>query len=117
MNILVKTIFVCMLMATTFAGCPDGCLDCDPSGTICFACGGDLEASVFGFCHENTIDKCNIYGPADECFNCQPTYKFEANECKKDYSGCLVGRPDGTCFECGFSKLLKGTHCSGVINC
>ena len=42
MNILVRTIIVSMLIVSMLAGCPDGCLDCDPSGTICFACGGDL---------------------------------------------------------------------------
>lgn len=87
------------MLALGLAGCPDHCHDCDPSGTICFACSGDYEANVFGSCHENTIDNCVIYGPTDECFNCQPTFRLNNNKCEKDYTGCVLANShDGTCF-------------------
>ena len=44
--------------------CQPGCEECDPEGIICFACATDKETDVFGGCHDNTIDKCTIYGPS-----------------------------------------------------
>lgn len=69
--------------------CGEHCVDCDPSGTICFACQGDKEVNVFGQCHDNSIDKCIIYGPMDECLRCQPTYTLKDGHCAKTHDGCM----------------------------
>ena len=118
MNILTNVLIAIALVSCLVVACPPNCHDCDPSGTICFACAHNYEANVFGSCQENKIDKCVIYGPTGECFNCQPTFRLEGEKCEKDFSGCIMPNSnDGTCFECGFSTTLRGGHCSGVINC
>lgn len=92
-----KAILVILLALTTFAvaTCPDHCDECDDSGSVCFACQGDFEVNVFGGCHENTIDKCVIYGPSDECFRCQQTYSVVDGKCQRSYTGCVnEGGPD-----------------------
>lgn len=69
--------------------CSKDCNECDSSGNLCFACGADKEVNVLGSCHDNTIDKCIIYGPSDECFRCQPTFSLKDGKCQKSYSPCI----------------------------
>ena len=66
-----KTILILFaFLFLSYSSCPDNCLECDPSGSVCFACNHGLGMNVFGQCNQNIIDKCVIYGPSDECFNC-----------------------------------------------
>lgn len=119
MRQFIKVFLIIFLLSKTLeAQCPSKCLECDPSGTICFACDEGLSINVFGQCNENTIQNCVIYGPSGECFNCEPTFKLEGDKCVKDYTGCILSNSnDGTCFECGFGTRIQGNICTGVINC
>lgn len=111
-------IFVLLQLAAAQNTCPENCQACDPSGMICFACQQGYEVNVLGGCTTNVIDKCTIYGPTEECFNCQPTYTLDELACVKDYSGCVLGNAnDGSCFECGFGTEWHEQYCTGVINC
>ena len=68
-------LFLFYLSLTLVAACPSNCNDCDPSGNICFACGEGYEMSVTGQCiSDQTIQRCTLYGPTNQCFVCQPTY-------------------------------------------
>ena len=78
------------LLVVLMGQCPPDCIECDPSGAVCFACDKGLGINVFGQCHPNKIDKCVIYGPTDECFNCEPTFRLHDEKCVKDYSGCIL---------------------------
>lgn len=101
--------------------CPSNCNDCDPTATVCFSCAEGFELSVLGTCVDsNTIPKCNLYGPTNQCFACQPTYTISnSGQCLKDYSACLVYDPsdDSKCTTCGFGTVAKGSACIGPINC
>ena len=82
-------VFASLFVLSMNKGCSPGCSECDPDGVMCFACDADKETDVFGGCHDNTIDKCTIYGPTGECFQCQPTFTLKDGGCVKDYRGCM----------------------------
>jgi proprotein convertase subtilisin/kexin type 5 len=116
-----KSLLIILVLLGVVASCPNNCNDCDPTGTVCFACVEGFEVSVLGTCVDsNTIPKCNLYGPINQCFACQPTFTINSNgQCLKDYSACLVYDPsdDSKCTTCGFGTVLKANACTGPINC
>lgn len=76
---------------------------------------------MLGTCVDsNTVAKCTLYGPTNQCFSCQATFTISnAGQCSKDNSACLAYDPadDGKCITCGFGTTLKNSKCTGVINC
>lgn len=111
-----------LLVATTSIVCPNNCNDCDPNGTICFACAEGFELSVTGSCVSSSlVARCTLYGPTNQCFVCQPTFSLDNNgNCLKNGSPCLVNdaSDDTRCINCGFGTTLgKDGKCSGIINC
>lgn len=115
MNVLI----ILAILALSLA-CPDNCYDCDYMGTICFACNEGFELSVTASCVDaNNVLKCALYGPANQCFACQPTYTLANGQCLKDSSACLALDPaeDTSCTQCGFGTVLQNKKCVGAINC
>lgn len=115
-----KTFLSVLLLLSVAMACSNNCYDCDPAGTICFACAEGFELSVTNTCVDsNTIPKCNLYGPANQCFACQATFTINNGQCLKDYSACLAYDPsdDSKCITCGFGTTLKNNACAGPINC
>ena len=43
-------VFLSVTMVGLGQGCSPGCKECDPSGSICFACDANMEADIFGVC-------------------------------------------------------------------
>ena len=86
---MIKIIAIFLLFAFALS-CPSNCNDCDPQATICFACAEGFEMNVLGTCVDsNTVPKCTLYGPTNQCFACQPTFTINNGQCLKDYSACL----------------------------
>jgi hypothetical protein len=115
-----KTFLSVLLLLSVAMACSNNCYDCDPAGTICFACAEGFELSVMNTCVDsNTIPKCDLYGPANQCFACQATFTINNGQCLKDYSACLAYDPsdDSKCITCGFGTTLKNNACAGPINC
>lgn len=77
------------IFVVAYSQCSPDCLYCDPAINVCIVCQGLAESSVFGVCHPNTIDKCIMYGPSDECYRCQPTYVLKNGKCERAYTGCI----------------------------
>ena len=50
-NLITGIILLFTISITLNAQCPNKCLECDPSGTICFACDDGLAINVFGQCN------------------------------------------------------------------
>jgi len=101
------------------SSCSNHCVDCDPSGNICYACEAGYEMSVIGKCvSDQIISKCVIYSPSNTCFACQPSFSLVNGKCIKIYSGCISTNPaDNSCLTCDFGTVLTGGSCKGSINC
>lgn len=109
-----------ILLLSAVLACPNNCNDCDPTATVCFACAEGFELSVLGTCVDsNTVAKCDLYGPTNQCFSCQSTFTINNGQCLKDASACLSYDPsdDSKCITCGFGTILKNNACTGAINC